>query len=66
MDRETDRTPVGQLRRKPLNGLNAESAFAQEMVKTGRPDCLRPNGLAGGLLAPVYLLMEKKGTGCKL
>ncbi len=65
IDKERDQTAVGQLRTKPLYAPEEETHFAHEIAKSGRPDCFVANGMRGGLLAPLYLLMDKKGTGCK-
>ncbi|MQQ99526.1 hypothetical protein [Glaciimonas soli] len=66
IDKERDQTAVGQLRTKPLYAPEAETRLARDIAKSGRPDCFVANGMRGGLLAPLYLLAEKKGTGCRL
>lgn len=59
-DPERARTAVGQIPERPLA---TETKLARDMAQAKRGDC--KDGLPGGLLAPVFLLMEKKGTGCK-
>ena len=43
--------------------LQTESALARGIREAKRPNC--KDGLPGGLLAPLYLLMDKKDSGCK-
>lgn len=43
--------------------LQTESKLARGIAAAKRPDC--KDGIPGGLLAPVYLLMKKKDSGCK-
>ena len=47
----------------PEPALQTESRLARGIREAKRPDC--KNGIPGGLLAPIYLLMEKKDSGCK-
>ena len=47
----------------PEPALQTESKLARGIREAKRPDC--KNGIPGGLLAPIYLLMEKKDSGCK-
>lgn len=47
----------------PEPALQTESKLARGIREAKRPDC--KDGLPGGLLAPIYLLMEKKDSGCK-
>ena len=47
----------------PEPPLQTESALARGIAAAKRPDC--KDGLPGGLLAPIYLLMDKKDSGCK-
>lgn len=47
----------------PEPALQTESRLARGIREAKRPDC--KDGLPGGLLAPIYLLMEKKDSGCK-
>lgn len=47
----------------PEPPLQTESKLARGIAAAKRPDC--KDGIPGGLLAPVYLLMKKKDTGCK-
>jgi len=47
----------------PEPPLQTESALARGIAAAKRPNC--KDGLPGGLLAPIYLLMEKKDSGCK-
>lgn len=64
LDRERIRRPVDQLAAKPLYGPQEETRLGQRMAKAGRPDCLKTIQ-PGGLLAPLFMLAEKKGSGCK-
>ena len=47
----------------PEPPLQTESKLARGIAAAKRPNC--KDGLPGGLLAPIYLLMEKKDSGCK-
>ena len=47
----------------PEPPLQTESKLARGIAAAKRGDC--KDGLPGGLLAPIYLLMEKKDSGCK-
>lgn len=47
----------------PEPALQTESTLARGIREAKRPDC--KDGVPGGLLAPIYLLMEKKDSGCK-
>ena len=47
----------------PEPPLQTESKLARGIAAAKRPDC--KDGLPGGLLAPIYLLMDKKDSGCK-
>lgn len=47
----------------PEPPLQTESKLARGIREAKRPDC--KDGIPGGLLAPVYLLMKKKDSGCK-
>ena len=62
MANEPDRpgTAVGQVPRAPLA---AETKEARAIASAKRRDC--KDGLPGGLLAPLFLLMDKKDSGCK-
>ncbi|SFU42931.1 hypothetical protein [Pseudoduganella namucuonensis] len=53
-------TAVSQFPEKPLA---SETPLARSMGKAARADC--KDGLPGGLLAPLLLLMDKKDSGCK-
>jgi hypothetical protein len=53
-------TPVGQLPPKPLE---TETRAARAISQAKRRDC--KDGIPGGLLAPLYLMMDKKDSGCK-
>jgi hypothetical protein len=50
-------TPPAKLRQ------TREEKLARQIQRAARPDC--KDGIPGGLLAPLYLLMEKKDSGCK-
>lgn len=47
----------------PEPALQTESALARSIAGAKRRDC--KDGLPGGLLAPIFLLMDKKDSGCK-
>jgi hypothetical protein len=53
-------TPVAQLPPKPLA---TETRAARAISQAKRRDC--KDGIPGGLLAPLYLMMDKKDSGCK-
>lgn len=55
--------PVAQLDKKPLYPKSTESQLARDIASAKRRDC--KDGIPGGLLAPLYLLMDKKDSGCK-
>jgi type IV secretory pathway VirB10-like protein len=54
-------TPVGQF---PEPDLQPETRAARAIAATKRPDC--KDGVRGGLLAPLILLLDKKDSGCKM
>lgn len=47
----------------PEPALQTESKLARGIREAKRPDC--KDGVPGGLLAPIFLLMDKKDSGCK-
>jgi hypothetical protein len=53
-------TAVAQLPPKPLA---TETKAARAIARAKRRDC--KDGIPGGLLAPLYLMMDKKDSGCK-
>jgi hypothetical protein len=53
-------TAVAQLPPKPLA---TETRAARAISQAKRRDC--KDGIPGGLLAPLYLMMDKKDSGCK-
>ena len=53
-------TAVGQFPEKPLA---TETPLARGISQSARADC--KDGVPGGLLAPLLLLMDKKDHGCK-
>ena len=53
-------TAVAQFPDPPLE---TESKYAKAISKAKRPNC--KDGLPGGLLAPLFLMMDKKDSGCK-
>ena len=53
-------TAVGQIPEKPLK---SDSDLARNIGSGARPNC--KDGLPGGLLAPIFLLLDKKDSGCK-
>jgi hypothetical protein len=54
-------TPVGQF---PEPALQAETRAARAIASAKRAHC--KDGVRGGLLAPLVLLLDKKDSGCKL
>jgi hypothetical protein len=53
-------TPLARLPSKPLA---TETVAARAIAQAKRPDC--KDGIPGGLLAPIYLMLDKKDSGCK-
>jgi hypothetical protein len=53
-------TAVAQLPPKPLA---SETRAERAISRAKRRDC--KDGIPGGLLAPLYLMMDKKDSGCK-
>jgi hypothetical protein len=51
------------LERLPPPPLQTESKLERGIKGARRPDC--KDGVPGGLLAPIFLAMEKKDSGCK-
>lgn len=47
----------------PEEPLQTESKLARAISRAKRPNC--KDGIPGGLLAPLYLMMDKKNSGCK-
>jgi len=61
---EPDPSKAGTaLERLPPKPLETESRLARGIRAAKRGNC--KDGIPGGLLAPLYLMMEKKDTGCK-
>jgi hypothetical protein len=61
---EPDPDKVGTaLERLPKPPLQTESKFERAIKQAKRPDC--KDGVPGGLLAPIFLAMDKKDSGCK-
>lgn len=61
---EPDPDKVGTaLERLPKPPLQTESKFERAIKSAKRPDC--KDGVPGGLLAPIFLAMDKKDSGCK-
>lgn len=61
---EPDPDKVGTaLERLPKPQLQTESKFERAIKQAKRPDC--KDGVPGGLLAPIFLAMDKKDSGCK-
>jgi len=61
---EPDPDKVGTaLERLPKPQLQTESKFERAIKAAKRPDC--KDGVPGGLLAPIFLAMDKKDSGCK-
>jgi len=59
-DPSKEGTAVGQF---PEPALQTETRLARGIARAKRADC--KDGIPGGLLAPIYLLMDKKDSGCK-
>lgn len=59
-DPATAGTAVGQFPAKPLE---TETRAARAISRTRRRDC--KDGIPGGLLAPLFLAMDKKDSGCQ-
>jgi hypothetical protein len=61
---EPDPAKVGTaLERLPPPPLQTETKLERAIKGAKRPDC--KDGVPGGLLAPIYLMMDKKDSGCK-
>jgi len=61
---EPDPAKVGTaLERLPPKPLETESRLARGIGAAKRANC--KDGIPGGLLAPIYLMLEKKDSGCK-
>ena len=59
-----DPTKVGTaMGRLPPPPLQTESKFERAIKSAKRRDC--KDGVPGGLLAPIFLAMDKKDSGCK-
>jgi len=59
-----DDAPLARLKKQQqANEIRSESKAAQAISAAKRGDC--KDGLPGGLLAPLIMLTQKAGTGCK-
>ena len=59
-----DDAPLARLKKQQLaDQFQSESKAAKAISAAKRGDC--KDGLPGGLLAPLIMLTQKKGTGCK-
>ena len=59
-----DDAPLARLKKQEqANQIRSESKASQAISAAKRGDC--KDGLPGGLLAPLILLTQKAGTGCK-
>ena len=59
-----DDAPLGRLKKQQqANEIRSESKAAQAISAAKRADC--KDGVPGGLLAPLIMLTQKSGTGCK-
>ncbi|WP_295995545.1 hypothetical protein [Rugamonas sp.] len=56
-------TLAAQLDQHPLYEKSEETQLARDIGSAKRRDC--KDGVPGGLLAPLLLLMDKKDSGCK-
>jgi outer membrane biosynthesis protein TonB len=55
--------PVGQLDTHPLYPEETDTKLARDIKSAKRPDC--KDSSQGGLLAPLFWMMDKKDSGCK-
>ena len=67
-DRETAKAAArdiaGELETAPLKMRETrDEKLARQIQNAARPQC--KDGIPGGLLAPLYLMMDKKDSGCK-
>jgi hypothetical protein len=61
---EPDPDKVGTaLERLPKPALQTENKYERAIQGAKRPDC--KDGVPGGLLAPIFLALDKKDSGCK-
>jgi len=59
-----DDSPLARLKkREEENHIQTETKAARAISEAKRGDC--KDGLPGGLLAPLIMLTQKAGTGCK-
>jgi hypothetical protein len=64
MANEKDPAKAGTaLAQLPDPAIASESKLARDIAGAKRGDC--KDGIPGGLLAPLFLLMDKKDSGCK-
>jgi len=55
---------AGELETAPLKMRETrDEKLARKIHEAARPNC--KDGIPGGLLAPLYLMMDKKDSGCK-
>jgi len=55
---------AGELETAPLKIRETrDEKLARQIQSAARPNC--KDGIPGGLLAPLYLMMDKKDSGCK-
>jgi hypothetical protein len=63
LDEPKSDAPNAQANRGPRYRETKEQKLAREIKQSARPNC--KDGIPGGLLAPIYLMMDKKDSGCK-
>jgi outer membrane biosynthesis protein TonB len=63
LDEPKSDAPNAQVRNGPRYRETKEQRLAREIKQSARPNC--KDGIPGGLLAPLYLMMDKKDSGCK-
>jgi hypothetical protein len=63
LDEPKSDAPNAQVRNGPRYRETKEQKLAREIKQSARPNC--KDGIPGGLLAPLYLMMDKKDSGCK-
>jgi len=63
LDEPKSDAPNAQVNRGPRYRATKEQKLAREIKQSARPNC--KDGIPGGLLAPLYLMMDKKDHGCK-
>jgi len=63
LDEPKSDAPNAQVNRGPRYRESRNERLGREIQSAARANC--KDGLPGGLLAPLYLMMDKKDSGCK-